>query len=64
MSEKFESAEFMDGMNARTNANREQYCKHGCKFRKKHKCGKYRGRIVNAPCDPIAEIMKQKGAGK
>lgn len=40
------------------NKSREKYCSF-CKFKKKHKCAKYKCRIVNAPCDQIAEYMRQ-----
>ena len=56
----FTAAEFMDGRNSRTNAERESYCKGFCRYRKKHKCAKYKCRIVNASCDPVAEYMRQK----
>ncbi|MGE4564210.1 MAG: hypothetical protein AB7F32_05020 [Victivallaceae bacterium] len=59
-SENFTPADFMDGNNTRTNAYRESYCKAFCKHRKKHKCAKHHCRIVNAPCDPMAEYMGQK----
>lgn len=57
----FTAAEFMDGRNHRTDAARESSCKTFCKFRKKHKCAKYGGKIANASCDPIAEYMRQTG---
>jgi hypothetical protein len=60
----FTAAEFMDGRNSRTDAERESYCKGFCKYRKKHKCAKHGCRISNAQCDPIAEYMRQKGQGK
>ena len=59
----FTTAEFIDGRNPRTDENRESYCKF-CRYRKKHKCAKYKCRIVNAPCDPVAEYMRQKGQEK
>lgn len=60
----FTAAEFLDGMTERTNTMRESYCKRFCQFRKKHKCAKYKCRIKNAPCDPIAEYVRQKGDSK
>ena len=60
----FTAAEFMDGRNSRTDAERESYCKGFCKYRKKHKCSKLGCRIVNAPCGPIAEYMKQGGKSR
>lgn len=56
----FTAADFMDGRNAETDANRESYCKTFCKHRKKHKCAKHGCLIKNAPCDPVAEYMRQK----
>lgn len=60
----FTAAEFMDGNNPRTDAERESHCKTFCKYRRKHKCAKHGGRIIHAPCDPIAEYMRQKEAKK
>lgn len=60
----FTPAEFIDGRNTRTDKNRESHCKTFCKFRKKHKCEKHGCRISNAPCDPIAEYMKQGGKSR
>lgn len=57
----FSPAEFMNGRNHRTDTARERYCKTFCKFRKKHKCAKHDCRIINAPCDPISEYMRQTG---
>lgn len=65
MKDQFTAAEFMDGRNSRTDRMREDYCKYaGCKHRKKHKCDKYKCRIVNAPCDPVAVYMGQKEGNK
>ena len=54
------AADFMDGRTPENDANRERYCKRFCKHHRKHKCAKYKCRIINAPCDPIAEYMKQE----
>lgn len=60
----FTDAEFMYGRSSRTDAEREARCKTFCRFRKKHNCLKHGCRIVNAPCDPIAEYMKQGGKSR
>lgn len=62
--DNFTPAEFINGRNDRTDANRESYCKWFCKHRKKHKCAKYGCRIVNAPCDPMAEYMRHGGSNE
>ena len=58
------SADFMDGRTPANDNARERYCKSFCKHRKKHKCTKHKCGIENAPCDPIAEYMKQEEQGK
>lgn len=53
-------ADYIEWVNSVTNVNRESYCKLFCAYRKKHRCSKHGCRITNAPCDPIAEYLKQK----
>lgn len=57
----YDPSNFMDGRTPSNDEAREKHCKQFCKHRKKHKCAKFKCRIKNAPCDPIAEYMRQRG---
>ena len=54
----YDPSNFMDGRTPANDEAREKHCKYFCKYRKKHKCAKFKCRITLAEIEPeLAEQM-------